>query len=373
MKKSLIIFSTILICFSCSLFQNDEKDNKIPSGWTEVEELNGGLVKTFFTDDNHIFAGKEAEGIAFSDNNAKNWENINVGIDESDPEFNPTLDRRAINAFVKINGELFVGLETAVSVGNYEGKDYEFIGGIYKYIENSKEWEYVGFKELDILDVAVINKNLLVGTRDGLYLIENDEGNWTKTNIGLDGYHINTIAVIDSTIFIESGWSLLKSSDFGINWIDIHTGLTADHYNNSIYSVGNRLFLGTNNGIYISDDSGGSWIEKNSGIPYDSMAGYSTISQINHTDSTIIAIYLLDTFYDDDDFPTRISTGIVYTKIDDLNWDTVEFTGDDYNYSNYFEPFAIGIIGENILISLIKTGTVGGTNHKVWINSKILN
>ncbi len=373
MKKILIILNTILIVLSCNLFENEESIDKMPPGWIEVEELKGGLVKTFFTDDNHIYAGKEAYGIAFSDNNAKNWKIINAGIDEIDPEFNTTLDRRSINAFIKLNGELFVGIETAVGVGNYEGKDYEFVGGIYKYIENSKEWEYVGFKELDILDMAVINKNLLVGTQDGLYLIENDEGNWTKTNIGLDGYHINTIAVIDSTIFIESGWSLFKSSDFGINWIDIHTGLTADHHNNYIYSVGNRLFLGTNNGIYISDDSGGSWIEKNSGIPDDSMAGYSTISQINHTDSTIIAIYLLDTFYDDDDYPTRISTGIVYTKMDDLNWHTVEFQGDDYSHSNHFEPFAIGIIEENIYISFIKDGRIGVRIHEVWINSKILN
>lgn len=371
MKRNIFISVIIFISFSCSLFKDNDSTEKMPDGWSEVDELQGGLVSTFFTDNNIIYAGKEVFGISYSDNNAEKWMDVNNGIDEIDPEYSTTLDRRTVRAFAKMNGDTYIGVETSVSVGNYEGKDYEFVGGFYKYIEVENRWEYLGFKELSILDIEVIDDKFVVGTFDGIYIIEEVDGSWIKTNIGFDGIDWSSIAVVDNTIFAARVWSLVKSSDFGESWTDIHIGNISDYPINSIESSENTLLIGTYNGVFISNDLGDTWIEKNNGIPYNNETEYASVSRIVYTDSIIIAIYWLDTFYNWDDTPTTISKGILYTQLDELNWNVVEFQGEEYE--QFLEPFSIGIIDNKILIGIIKSGYVGSKNHEVWINSTILN
>ncbi len=371
MKRNIFIIVIIFISFSCSLFEDENSSNKLPSGWSEVDELQGGLVSTFFTDDNRIFTGKQTYGISYSDNNAEEWVDMNNGIDEIDPEYNTTLDRRTISAFVKMNGDIYIGVETSVSVGNYEGKDYEFVGGLYKYSEDNSSWEYIGFKELDILDMIALGSKLIVGIRNGIYLIEKIDGIWTKSDIGLSGYDVNSITKIDNTIFMATKWGLHKSTDYGQNWIDIHTGPVADHYFNNVHAVDNILFAGTSNGIYISNDFGNNWSEVNSGVPKDNITGYCYVPQIVHTDSTVIATYALNTYYSGDDYPTTISNGILYTQLDEMNWNVVEFQGEEYEQS--LVPYSIGIIDNKILVGISRSGYIRSTNHEVWINSTILN
>ena len=368
MKKILVIILMILISYNCSLFEDENSSNKLPSNWSEVDDLKGGLVSTFFTDNNRIFAGKEAHGISYSDENAEEWTDINNGIDEIDPEDNTTLDRRTIKAFAELNGEIYIGVETSVSAGNYEGKDYEFVGGLYKYIEGENRWDYIGFKELDILDIEVIDDKIVAGTFDGIYILEEVDGNWIKTNIGFDSIDWNSIAVVENTIFAARVWSLVKSSDFGTNWTDIHTGNIVSHTINCIESIEDTLYIGTGNGVYISNDKGSNWTEKNNGIPYDNFTGYASVNQITFSNSKLIAIYSLDTVFGNNDFPSRISSGILSTKIDKLSWNAVELGDEEF----IGEPFSLGIIDDNIFVGFIKSGYVGSTNNEVWINSTIL-
>lgn len=372
MKKILVLIIMILLSYNCSLFTDENSTEKMPQGWSEVEELQGGLVNTFFTDNNRIFAGKQAYGISYSDNNAEEWVDMNNGIDEIDPEYNTTLDRRTISAFAKMNGDIYIGVEASVGGGNYEGKDYEFVGGLYKYIEGENRWEYLGFKELSILDIEVIDDKFVVGTFDGIYILEEVDGSWIKTNIGFDGIDWSSIAVVDNTIFAARVWSLVKSSDLGENWTDIITGDIVNHPINCIESIGDILYIGTHNGVYISNDLGNNWIEKNNGVQYDSILGYSKVTKIVGTGSMIIATYLHNTINNGNDFPTTISKGILYAQLDELNWNVVEFQG-VVEYEQFLEPFSIGIIDNKILVGIIRSGFIGSTNNKVWINSTILN
>lgn len=370
MKRNIFIIVIIFISFSCSLFKDNDSTEKMPDGWSEVDELQGGLVSTFFTDNNIIYAGKEVFGISYSDNNAEKWMDVNNGIDEIDPEYSTTLDRRTVRAFAKMNGDTYIGVETSVSVGNYEGKDYEFVGGFYKYIEVENRWEYLGFKELSILDIEVIDDKFVVGTFDGIYIIEEVDGSWIKTNIGFNDVGFSSITVINNTIFIARGWGLFKSADFGQNWIDIRTGLVANRYFYNIHVVDNILFAGTDNGIYISYDVGNNWNEINSGLPKDNNTGYCYVPQFVHTDSTILAIYALNTVYNGDDYPTTISKGILYTQLDELSWKAIEFQGEEYEQSLW--PYSVGIIDSKILVGFSRSGFIGSTNNEVWINSTIL-
>ncbi len=373
MKRNIFIIAIILISFSCSLFEGENDSYKLPSGWTKVEGLKGGLVKTFFTDDNHIYVGTKAHGVVYSDKNTENWIEINGGLNEIDPEYNSTLDRRSINAFIKLDGELYAGIETAVSVGNYVGKDYEYVGGLYKYIKGKNRWEYLGFKELSIFDIEVIDDKLVVGTFDGIYILEEVEGNWIKTNIGFDGIDWSSIAVVDNTIFAARVWSLVKSSDLGENWTDVHTSNIANHPINCIVSIEDTLYVGTDNGVYISNDFGNNWIEKNNGIPYEKTTGYSSVNQLTFSGSKIIATYLLDTFYSGDDTPSRISSGLLYTSLNDFDWNVIELADNESHEDEYKEPFSLGTINNKILVGIIKSGFVGSKKNEVWINTTILN
>ncbi len=374
-KKYQIIYISILLLFvGCKLLNDNDSGHTLPKDWSKIEGLKGGLVSTFHKNEDIIYAGKEAFGIVYSDDSLKNWIALNNGLDDLDHNDMPTLHRRTVRAFLENDGKLYIGVETSVGTGGYEGTDFEFVGGLYKYNNQDKKWEYLGFKELNINDMAVIDDKIIIGTQDGFRILEKVNNYWSEIVIGLEGYHLFNIGVIGDDFYVSSHWGLFKHNINGLNAINIRTGSISGLYINTVFALDEKLYVGTDNGVYISNDNGETWIEENDGIPYDRESMSINISSIAIVDSVLIAIYSLNTMRQDefDYLSYRISTGIVYKHIDELSWNAVEFQGEFYGNGDFIKPYEIGVINNKILISIYKGSNIGSTNNEVWINSKIL-
>ncbi|MCX6154468.1 MAG: hypothetical protein NT007_09930 [Candidatus Kapabacteria bacterium] len=88
---------------------------------------------------------------------------------------------------------------------------------------------------------------------------------WEACNNGLQGNGINSVAIIGQTIFTGTNNGIYLTTDFGDNWLHPSLG-GIDSNIHSMIAIKNKIIIGTNNGIYISTDNGFNWFEKDSGL-----------------------------------------------------------------------------------------------------------
>ena len=200
----------------------------------------------------------------------------------------------------------------------YLGINLDDINGIFKSENNDTDWSNIGLgRAANANDILKDGDNLYCATDNGFYF-SNDEGNtWRLRNNGLGiNPSVNCITKHGASLFIGTNKDgVFKTSDFGLNWVQVVNGLE-DHYTiRSIESIGSELFIGavqitsnsisgklfkssndggtwinstnnggftnvydihaigsviflaTGNGVFLSTNSGASWIESNSGMP----------------------------------------------------------------------------------------------------------
>lgn len=114
------------------------------------------------------------------------------------------------------------------------------------------------------------------GSQKGyIYMSPNSGSSWIK----IDSLNspVNNIT-LDGAIIYATNYSLWKSTNNGGNWTEYKPN------NSSVYSMtitGNYIFLGTNQGIYMSANGGTTWVLKNQGLP-SSGTGYYLSTQGNY-------------------------------------------------------------------------------------------
>jgi photosystem II stability/assembly factor-like uncharacterized protein len=119
--------------------------------------------------------------------------------------------------------------------------------------------------------LAVIGKNLFAGTDgDGVYLSTDNGLNWTPINSGLTNYWVNNLAVNDTNLFagtMGGGIFILPQNEE--IWTEVNFGLTdPDVYCLAI--IDTNIFAGTcGGGIFRSVNNGDNWTAINSGFTYD--------------------------------------------------------------------------------------------------------
>jgi photosystem II stability/assembly factor-like uncharacterized protein len=138
--------------------------------------------------------------------------------------------------------------------------------GLWKSIDEGRSWIEPSnnlLQDTSIRSILAFGADIYVGEYAGgvQRSIDNAE-NWTIPNSPLKIYHVVSLARIGSRIFAATwgtGSGVQLSIDNGISWNAVNTGLPDLDGLNKIFAVGNTLFLGTNNGIYISTDFGTNW------------------------------------------------------------------------------------------------------------------
>jgi photosystem II stability/assembly factor-like uncharacterized protein len=174
---------------------------------------------------------------------------------------------------------------------NGQGPDLEiFVAqketGIYKTVPGKDSWEPFN-NGLTYRDVNVLFRDsgdFLAGTIKGLFKWDGVSNGWNDSSEGLKNKNIISMssAPEDNTIYAGSGvyegrkgWfedipCLYKSTDKGNTWVVSDDGLPEGAL---IFCITvnpakpERIYAGTNQGIYISTDSGENWSKTDNGLP----------------------------------------------------------------------------------------------------------
>jgi hypothetical protein len=148
-------------------------------------------------------------------------------------------------------------------------------GWIYLSTNNGTTWNSIRPDSLysDVTSFAVIGSDLIAGTDgDEIYCSSNDGTNWLHTYDQHFESHVLALAVMPNGIqsphlFMATRFGFFYSStDTGNTWTTLQT---SQHY--EIYSLivyGTNLLAGTNGaGVLLSTDKGITWTEINTGLP----------------------------------------------------------------------------------------------------------
>ena len=97
----------------------------------------------------------------------------------------------------------------------------------------------------------------------------NNGTNWTAKNNGIQSESINLIGFDGTNIFAGTSQDLLYVSiDSGDNWLPVNMGILSPGPISYVLK-GSEIFVGADEGMFISSDHGNSWIKINNGLTYN--------------------------------------------------------------------------------------------------------
>lgn len=208
--------------------------------------LSIGLTKfssqPFLAVENTLYTAESGVGILKSIDKGINWTIINSGLDS-------------------------LGVTTLTFDGTalYAGTDSGY--GIFKSIDHGENWTYMGLGggAANAIHALISAGNIVYAATDLKICKSNDHAlTWSCTQ--MDQY-IDTFLAVDNRIYAGStflGHDLFLSSDEGESWKQIYTFTNGI---NSILSIGNTLYVGTDGGgVFKSTDDGKNWATMNAGL-----------------------------------------------------------------------------------------------------------
>lgn len=307
--------STNYIFASSDMMGSGKVYRSLNNGINWEVSLNNVLTNTLLVSGANIFAGSGGAGIYLSTNEGNNWTTINEG-----------LSNLIVYALTSIGSNIFAGTNGGVFKSTNNGANwilsnsgitnnsirslgasgsYIFAGttsNIYLSTDNGTTWNEVmnGMSSSYFNSIFILGANSFTGSSSGIYLSTNNGALWTEKNIGITGMEINSLlyaggyifastgngvfrsssngddctktglggadlfASINNTIFTSTSSGVFKTTNFGVNWIQISTNII---YAQSITASGNSLFVGTSNkGIWRTTNFGDTWDTVNTGI-----------------------------------------------------------------------------------------------------------
>ena len=144
---------------------------------------------------------------------------------------------------------------------------------LISYLNLSAQWieKNNGLYGGDVRSFAVSGTNLFAGTNSGGVFLSTDDGiSWSPVNTGLTGSNyssfISCLDVIGNTIFAGTGAGVFLTTNNGDSWSQVNSGLTEIDII-SLAVSGSNIFAGTySQGVFISTNNGASWTAVNSGL-----------------------------------------------------------------------------------------------------------
>jgi len=283
--------------------------------WARIA-LKGAAVWSMAYSGGNLIAGTDNIGIFTSMNNGISWINTGFYKDVSVPaiasigntlitgvsgqsgillsrddgnSFTEYYDfsKSYVNCLEKRDTDLFAGT----------GPNIPPAGGVFKSSDYGYTWNAIGLLNKDILSIAFKDNLLFAGSvYDGIFLTSNDGATWTQVNTGLQATYVKSLAVLNDKVYAGTNSGLYLSTNNGGNWS--LTGFQS-LWVNALAVVDSKLFAGTESGVYLQETSG-NWVQvglQNSNIyrlrSLNSIlfaAGYPDISISTDYGSTWISI-----------------------------------------------------------------------------------
>jgi photosystem II stability/assembly factor-like uncharacterized protein len=220
------------------------------ANWTATG-LTGTYVKSLVICGTHLFAGTVLKGIYRSTNNGDDWDTVNTG-----------LKNLWINCLTTIDTILFAGSD---------GK------GIYRSTDYGAHWINVGFPGQRVNDLKSNGKDLFAAVSPmGVYLSTDQGSNWIPLHNGLTTSPIQSIAIYTDSvgttyIFAGSDNGIFVSANYGQLWKTANIGFRYPWISDLIVasddSGGSMIYAATGrDGIFRSTDNGINWDAVNSGL-----------------------------------------------------------------------------------------------------------
>jgi len=127
----------------------------------------------------------------------------------------------------------------------------------------SGQWMKMNSPTIGILCFEVSGSNLFAGTSDSGVILSTDNGvNWLAVDSGLTDSIVQALSTRDGNLFAGTAFGgVFLSTNNAISWEEADSGLFGYLTDNvSAFLVsGNKLFAGTEFGVYISTDNGTTW------------------------------------------------------------------------------------------------------------------
>ena len=216
---------------------------------TDWNGINIGLanpsVLAFGSNYTTLVAGTERGGLLHSTDNGSSWAVSSAGIGSS----------TSLTSFASIGSTLFGTTGWA--------------GQVIRSTDAGASWKAVFTYEIyHVSSLAVIDTNLFVGTDLGVYLSTDSGTSWKPTSSPPEQVFgdVVSMAVEGTNLFAgTSDNGIFFSTDLGASWTAVNSGLT----NMTVHSLsvdGTNIFAGTNGGVFLSTNDGSNWIAMNSGI-----------------------------------------------------------------------------------------------------------
>src|SRR5204863_1633951 len=230
--------------FMCPSANNVFKSTDNGITWSPTSGLSGKIVNSFALKGSFVYAGvfnPGGGGVFRSSDNGNTWQEVPSPI--------------------KIGDKIFVS-DNAIIVA-----EDNFI---WRSLDDGASWDIVEqFALTGTSSFARAGTKLFAAQTTGMETSTDNGGTWTFSAFSNGVYSFSGVG---STIYLGSNSKVFKSTDLGVTWIDVSTGLGKGGIQALLFD-GTNLFAGTPAdaaGMYRSTNGGTSWDPASMGLPIGS-------------------------------------------------------------------------------------------------------
>lgn len=271
---------------------------------TSYNQLNSPIIKSVYANDSLIMVGT-INGLSYYNNSTQLIWGL-VGSTDYTSSITGDSDQTYFAGYKKgltiINGNSVqsktytgtnYGLYDGYSLSTYVESNTIYVGslgGLSISRNRGTTWVYKTYLNGitgAVNSVVASGNNIYLGTLGGGLNISHDGGEtWVRKNINSNDNVINTLFIDGKNIYagtIHRGVAV--STDNGNNWKNfildpagIFDGEDVSVY--SIFAVGNAIYAGTDQGLYVSLDAGKTWSRKTDNLNQSVYGVYASVGNI---------------------------------------------------------------------------------------------
>jgi len=224
-------------------------------------------VRTLAVHGSGIVAGTNGYGVYISDDSAATWRPINS-------DAIPEEEGYIVTGFASANGQLVAIVDVLDDEGDVDYSD------VYSTTNNGESWGYEsGLDSLynnnplyyKVYNAVITNETLYLGTNAGVArrrLVDGAPWNLPidPTTVGFTEPTVRALTTNGFTLYAGTLAGVFRSSNQGVTWQTVNTGLTATRVYALTQSRGAILAGTEGSGVFRSVDNGASWQAANNGL-----------------------------------------------------------------------------------------------------------